>query len=87
MKSFLTVILAGILLLAESITAIFGGVFLFPEFMERYCTDVFRTDEDRAWLFYLHPFVLSAGLWWVWKTFGAKLKGGLLQRAVFFGAT
>jgi hypothetical protein len=82
---FSAALVSGIVLLLTSIIAIYAGVFLMPGLMEEYYTDVFRASEDRAWLFYSHPFILGFALSWFWNRFKEVLDGNILLRSLEFG--
>jgi hypothetical protein len=85
-KDFTTVVLAGIAVLAASLIALYGSLFLFPMMMEEYYSEVFRDSSFNAtWLFYAHPFLLSAGLKWVWERGKDSFGGPRLARAVRVG--
>jgi hypothetical protein len=85
-KDFTTVVLAGIAVLAASLIALYGSLFLFPTMMEEYYSEVFRDSSFNAtWLFYVHPFLLSAGLKWVWERGKDSFEGPMLARAVRVG--
>ena len=71
----LPAILAGIILLLLSYVIIFITIQFFPEMVEEYYNPVFWPGEDRAMLFYAHPFILSFALSWIWNKFKSNLVG------------
>lgn len=89
-KSLPTIILAGAAVLAISVILLYGFIYLLPGMMEEYYNPVFRSSSfGTDWLFYIHPFVLSAALYWFWgkgnwqgSTFSKALTAGFTYGAV-----
>jgi len=56
-----------------------------PGFFETYLDPMFNAGGERDLLFYLHPFVLAAGLAILWYRFRKYLKGNALVQGLEFG--
>jgi hypothetical protein len=85
-KEIFPVFLAGIVVLAVSMTLLYGAILLFPKIMEEYYNDVFRSSSfETDWLFYAHPFVLSAALKWFWERYKQLFKGPAIMRGLEVG--
>jgi len=68
MKTTLTILLAGVIVLIVSVGILYGLISFFPQVIEEYYSPVFRSNSfNTDWLFYVHPFVLSAALYWFWN--------------------
>jgi hypothetical protein len=68
MKNFVTILLAGATVLIVSVGLLYGLISFFPVLIEEYYSPVFRSNSfNTDWLFYLHPFVLSAAILWFWN--------------------
>jgi hypothetical protein len=74
MKNFVTILLAGVTVLIVSVGLLFGMISFFPALIEEYYSPVFRSNSfNTDWLFYLHPFVLSAAFFWFWNRYKEEL--------------
>jgi hypothetical protein len=83
MNKTVTVLVAGALVLVVSLGMLFAFILSFPSLMEEYYNPIFRSNSFQTdWLFYLHPFVLSAGLLWFWEHSKKELTGGLIAKAL-----
>ena len=81
-KVILSVLIAGVVLLALSLLLIFVEIKFFPGLVEEYFSPVFRWSDTRTdWMFYLHPFVVAFALKWFWERYKDLFKGGDLLRA------
>ena len=81
-KSITSVLIAGLLVLLVSLGILYIGIFAFPSLMEEYYNSVFRSSSfDTDWLFYAHPFVLSAALKWFWDRSRDSFNGSLIWKA------
>lgn len=87
MKNFiLPAITAGVALLAFSFTALFLIIRFLPTGVsDQFYNPVFWPGEDRAMLYYIHPFILAFALSWFWDRFKSLFNGGLLVRGIEFG--
>ncbi|MBK6731693.1 MAG: hypothetical protein IPG60_12310 [Bacteroidetes bacterium] len=87
MKKFVVpAITAGIALLAFSFAALFLVIrFLPPSTSDLFYNPVFWPGEDRAMLYYIHPFILSFALSWFWNRFKKSFDGNFIARGVEFG--
>lgn len=82
MNKIVTILIAGALVLVLSLAMLFGFILSFPSLMEEYYNPIFRSNSFQTdWLFYLHPFVLSAGLLWFWEHSKKELTGSLVTKA------
>ncbi len=82
-KNISSILLAGLVVLLVSVALLYIAIFFFPLLMEEYYNAVFRSSSfETDWLFYAHPFVLSAGLYWFWDRFKGILSGSFIIRAV-----
>lgn len=85
-KTILPIIIAGIAVLVASLTILYSAIQFFPLIMEEYYNDVFRASSfETDWLFYAHPFVLSASLKWFWERYKEVFRGGDILRAIEVG--
>lgn len=82
-NKIVTVLLAGTLVLVLSLGMLFAFILALPTLMEDYFSPIFRSNSFQTdWLFYLHPFVLSAGLFWFWERTKEKIGGSYLSKAI-----
>lgn len=84
-KVLISGIICGALLLILSFAVLYLTINLFPALAEEYYNPVFWPGNDRALLYFLHPFVLSIALAWVWHRFKSILTGNWLMRGLEFG--
>jgi hypothetical protein len=83
MKTTFTILLAGTIVLIVSVGVLFGLIYSFPQVIEEYYSPVFRSNSfNTDWLFYLHPFVLSAALFWFWNRLTGLYVGSGFIRAI-----
>jgi hypothetical protein len=81
-NSFVSIFLAGALVLVASLAALYSFIYLLPSVMEEYYNPVFRSSSFKTdWLFYAHPFILSASLFWFWDRFKTFFNGSFIWRA------
>jgi hypothetical protein len=81
-KTFSPILLAGALVLLVSIILLYSVIYLLPSVMDEYYNPVFRSSSfETDWLFYAHPFVLSASLFWFWDRFKTFFSGSFVWRA------
>jgi hypothetical protein len=86
MKNILAVLVASLSVLGASLILLYGSIFLFPNVMAEYFNDVFRASSfETDWLFYAHPFVLSAALKWPWERYKELFAGSIFMRALEVG--
>lgn len=78
-------LVAGVVLLALSFGMLYLTILVFPNLAEQYYNPIFRTDSDRNFLFYIHPFVLGLALAWFWERFKEQFSGYFLLRALELG--
>lgn len=84
-KYVLSSVVSGFLLLGVSVAMLYLLVSFFPHLAEEYYNPVFRAEDDRNWMFYLHPFILSFALGWFWHRFRSIFSGQWVRRAVELG--
>ena len=78
-------IIAGVVLLVFSYLALYFAVTLFPGLAEQYYDPIFSFDDDKGWLYFLHPFVLSFALAWFWRRFKGLFFGSFWWRGTEMG--
>lgn len=82
MKNLITILLAGVLVLIASVGLLYGFIYLFPALMEEYYNPVFRSNSFQTdLLFYVHPFILSAAMFWFWEISKEIFSGSMMARA------
>lgn len=86
MKKFLIKgFIAGAVLLAFSYAALYLMVNFFPSLAEQYYDPVFDMTENKALLYFAHPFVLSFALAWFWRRFKGLYHGPFWWRGIELG--
>lgn len=75
----------GIVLFVLSFGFLYLSFKMNPSFFETYLDPMFNAGGDRDLLFYIHPFVLAAGLAILWYRFRKYLKGNVLVHGIEFG--
>ncbi len=85
-KIVLSALLSGAILLALAFGLIYLSITFFPSVVEEYYNPtLFWPGEERAVLFFLHPFILSFALAWFWNRFRHEFKGVPLLRGLELG--
>jgi hypothetical protein len=84
-KVVTTGILASIVLLALSYAVLFVTIRFFPHLIEEYYNPIFWPGNDRATLFFAHPFVLGFALAWFWNRAKSQFTGAWWRRGVELG--
>ncbi|MDX1941932.1 MAG: hypothetical protein SFU99_15325 [Saprospiraceae bacterium] len=84
-KIVLPGLVTGATLLALSYAVLYLTINFFPKLVEEYYNPIFWPGNDRAMLFFAHPFVLSFALAWFWERFKSLFKGALLLRGIEMG--
>lgn len=83
MKTTSTILMAGAAVLIVSVGVLYGLISFFPQVIEEYYSPVFRSNSfNTDWLFYLHPFVLSAALYWFWNRATEMSAGSGIAKAL-----
>ncbi|HMQ60047.1 MAG TPA: hypothetical protein PKE06_05220 [Flavilitoribacter sp.] len=86
MKKIITTgLITGVVLLVLGFGMVYLTVLAFPGLAEQYYNPVFRTGDDRSWLFFVHPFILGLGLAWFWERFKGQFNGWFLLRGLELG--
>lgn len=86
MKKVLTSgLIAGVVLFVISYGGLFLTVKFFPSLFIDYNNPLFNSTGERDVLFYLHAFIISLALSWIWTRFRGLLKGPKLIKALSFG--
>lgn len=86
MKSiWMIAILIGVINLILNIAILFGMIQFFPDLAMEYYNPVFRSEDDRNWMFYVHPFLLAFALTWFWHRFRKAISGEWLTRGLKLG--
>jgi hypothetical protein len=78
-------ITAGVVLFGLSYLILYVTIYLMPGLVETYYNPVYWPGNERALLFFAHPFVLSLPLAWFWDRFKPQLSGPWLVRGLQFG--
>jgi len=82
MKNLITILLAGVLVLIVSVGLLYGFIYFFPALMEEYYNPVFRSSSfSTDLLFYVHPFILSAAMFWFWEISKEIFSGSPIPKA------
>jgi hypothetical protein len=82
MKNITSILIAGALVLIISIGLLYGFIASFPALMEEYYNPVFRSSSfSTDLLFYVHPFILSAAMYWFWEISKEIFTGSTFMRA------
>lgn len=76
---------AGVVLLALSILGLYVTIWFFPDIAMQYFNPAFNDQSKRVLIYYIHPFIISLALSWVWNRFKGTLKGAFLTRGIEFG--
>lgn len=78
-------ITAGVVLFGLSYLILYVTIYLMPGLVETYYNPVYWPGNERALLFFAHPFVLSLPLAWFWDRFKPQLSEPWLVRGLQFG--
>lgn len=78
-------IVAGVVLLVFGYGVLFLSIKLFPNLVEEYYNPIFWPGDDRAVLYYLHPFILAMALSWFWERFKSMFSGPGILRGLELG--
>lgn len=78
-------LVAGFVLLGLSYMILYSTINFMPGLVEEYYNPIFWPGNDRALLFFLHPFILSFALAWIWSRFREQFKGPKLLRGLELG--
>lgn len=85
-KIILSALLSGAILLALAFGTIYFSIAFFPSVVEEYYNPtLFWPGDERAILFFIHPFILSFALAWFWNRFKDQFKGVPLLRGLELG--
>jgi hypothetical protein len=84
-KILISGLIAGIVLFIISYGGLFLSVKFFPSLFVDYNNPLFNSNGDRDILFYLHAFIISLALSWVWARFKELFSGPKVIRALYFG--
>ncbi|MCB0553658.1 MAG: hypothetical protein KDD02_08920 [Phaeodactylibacter sp.] len=84
-KILLPGLVAGLALLALSYGVLFLVIRIVPAMAEEYYNPIFWPGADRAFLFYLHPFILGLALAWFWNRFKEQLSASGTMRGIEMG--
>lgn len=84
-KILISGLIAGIILFIISYGGLFLAVQFFPSLFVDYNNPLFNSSGDRDVLFYMHAFIISLALSWIWARFKGVLSGPTILRAIYFG--
>lgn len=76
---------AGIVLFGLSYLVLYATIYFMPSLVVEYYNPVFWPGNERALLFFAHPFVISFALAWFWDRFKLQVSGPWLLRGLQFG--
>ncbi len=76
---------SGLVLLGLSYFTLYVTINYLPALVEEYYNPIFWPGNDRAMLFFVHPFILGFALAWFWSRFKAQLFGPWWWRGLKFG--
>jgi hypothetical protein len=78
-------IISGLVLLGIGYLVLYATIYTLPGLVEEYYDPIFWPGSERAVLFFVHPFVISIALAWLWDRFKAEVRGSWLLRGLKFG--
>lgn len=84
-KIFISGSITGGVLVIFSIIALYATIWLLPNVALEYYDSAFRSNDNGAVLYYLHPLFLSLALAWFWDRFKGVFKGNSVMRGIEFG--
>lgn len=84
-KIIVSGLVAGVVLLAFGYGVLFLSIKLFPSLVEEYYNPIFWPGDDRAVLYYLHPFIIALALSWFWERFKSMFSGPGILRGLEVG--
>ncbi len=84
-KILLSGLIAGLVLLVLSLLGLYITIWFLPGIALEYFDPSFNTQESRAMIFFLHPFVIGMALSWFWNQFKEILKGSFITKGIEFG--
>jgi hypothetical protein len=76
---------AGALLLVLSYALLYFIIQFFPQLVEEYYNPIFWPGDDRATLFFVHPFILAIALSWFWHRSKNQFSGAWYLRGMEMG--
>jgi len=86
-RKVLSGLLTAIILLILSIAGIYVLLWQFPDMAMEYFGPAFIGKNQRNIFYYIHPFVISACLLWLWSRLRSLFKGSTFVRSLKFGLT
>ncbi|MBK9931085.1 MAG: hypothetical protein IPP04_14610 [Saprospiraceae bacterium] len=84
-KIILKGLIAGGTLLLVSYLTLFLLVKFMPGLAEQYYDPMFSLEGDKAWMFFIHPFIISFALAWFWSRFKSLFEGNFWFRGFEVG--
>lgn len=78
-------LIAGTALLVVSYLSLYLLVKVFPAIASQYYDPMFSLEGDKAWMFFLHPYILSFALAWFWSRFKTIITGNYWIRGLKVG--
>jgi hypothetical protein len=84
-KVVLSGLVTGCVLLVLSMLGLYATIWLFPSMAVQYFDPTFDRQSERAFLYFIHPFVAGWALAWFWDRCKGLFKGSFLGRGVEFG--
>lgn len=84
-KILLSGLMGGLALLILSISGLYILLWLLPDMAMEYFGPAFISTPNRSILYYIHPFIISTGLSWLWHQTGNVFKGRPIIASLKFG--
>ncbi|HEY0356503.1 MAG TPA: hypothetical protein VGC29_09880 [Flavisolibacter sp.] len=78
-------LIAGVVLFIISYGGLYLAIQYFPQFFVSYNNPLFNSDGSRDLLFYMHAFIISFALSFVWGRFKSLFRGTIVLRGIEFG--
>jgi len=84
-KIIISGLTAGVVLLILSVLGLYMTIWFFPDLATEYFDPAFNTGSGRVMYYYIHPFIISLALSWLWARLKGGLTGSFLSRGIKFG--
>lgn len=81
-KSIIIFLVSSVVLLAMSFIMLRISLLLFPDISMQYLSPVFRSSGDMNWMYYVHPLITTAALYWFWTRYNTYFKAQFIFKAL-----
>lgn len=81
-KNIITLAVSSLVLLAMSFIMLRISLYLFPDISMQYLSPVFRSSGNMNWMYYSHPVIISAALFWFWTRYNSYFKSQYILKAL-----